>query len=133
MIVYTEGRSADSKERYFANPGDELEQVPMVVLINQRSASASEIVAAALQDHQRALILGEKSYGKGVVQSILPIQNNAAIKLTTARYFTPKGRNIDGLGVEPDVVIEPSEIADGKDYMLDRALILLSEQLHSKL
>ncbi len=134
MIVSTEGRSEDSVQRYYANPGDELEQVPLVVLINNRSASASEIVAGALQDHQRALILGEKSYGKGVVQSILPIQQNAAIKLTTSRYFTPKGRTIHGFGIEPDIALEqPEQGIEQKDWMLDRALALLSEQVRSKL
>lgn len=133
MIVSTEGRSEDSVQRYYANPGDELEQVPLVVLINNRSASASEIVAGALQDHQRALILGEKSYGKGVVQSILPIQQNAAIKLTTSRYFTPKGRTIHGSGIEPDILLKQPEQEADNDWVLDRALALLSEQVQSKL
>lgn len=133
MIVSTEGRAEENAQRYYANPGDELEQVPLVVLINNRSASASEIVAGALQDHQRALIVGEKSYGKGVVQSILPIQQNAAIKLTTSRYFTPKGRTIHGSGIEPDILLKQPEQEADNDWVLDRALALLSEQVQSKL
>ncbi len=104
-IVYTEGRVADALMRYDATPDDLLEGAPLVVLVNQGSASASEIVAGALQDHKRALIVGKKTFGKGSVQTILPLDEETAVKLTTARYFTPSGRSIQAKGIEPDVII----------------------------
>ena len=109
-IVYTEGRVADALMRYDATPDDLLEGAPLVVLINQGSASASEIVAGALQDHKRALIVGKKSFGKGSVQTVLPLDEKTAVKLTTARYFTPSGRSIQAKGIEPDIPIEPLEL-----------------------
>lgn len=105
LIVYTEGRIANSQMRFSAAPDDLIDGAPMVVLINSGSASASEIVAGALQDQKRAIIMGEKSFGKGSVQTILPTNNNSAIKLTTARYFTPSGRSIQAKGIEPDVTL----------------------------
>ncbi len=110
-IVYTEGRVADSVMRYDATPDDLLDNAPIVVLVNEGSASASEIVAGALQDHKRALIVGVKTFGKGSVQTVLPLDEKTAVKLTTARYFTPSGRSIQAKGIVPDIIIEPLELA----------------------
>ena len=105
-IVSTRGRNLDDGERYNARPGDLTEGKPIVLLINGGSASASEIVAGALQDHNRAIVMGTKSFGKGSVQSILPIGQEGAIRLTTARYYTPSGRSIQALGVAPDIIVQ---------------------------
>ena len=111
LIVYTNGRIKDSELEFTAKPPDLLEGAPLIVLINEGSASASEIVAGALQDRGRALIMGRQSFGKGSVQTILPMNNKTALKLTTARYFTPSGRSIQAEGIKPDIVIEKLKLA----------------------
>jgi carboxyl-terminal processing protease len=113
LIVYTRGRIADSELRYEATPGDRLDGAPIVVLINAGSASASEIVAGALQDHRRAVIVGSRSFGKGSVQTILPLSEDRAIKLTTALYYTPRGRSIQAQGIEPDIAVAARRAAAG--------------------
>ncbi len=110
-IVYTEGRIKNSKMRFNASSGDHLKGAPMVVLINSGSASASEIVAGALQDHKRAVIVGQPSFGKGSVQTILPMQGGTALKLTTALYYTPSGRSIQAEGIVPDIELESVKLA----------------------
>ena len=110
LIVYTEGRIDDSSHRYLATPGDSLNGAPLVVLINGGSASASEIVAGAMQDHKRAIIMGTKSFGKGSVQTIQELRNGSAVKLTTARYFTPDGRSIQAKGIVPDIELSTLSI-----------------------
>ena len=105
-IVSIKGRSNQANRTFNATPGDLLDGVPLVVLINEASASASEIVAGALQDHSRAVLVGAKTFGKGSVQTIVPLKNDAAIKLTTARYYTPSGRSIQAEGIDPDIAIE---------------------------
>lgn len=119
LIVYTEGRIKNSKMRFEAEKGDVLEGKPMVVLINEGSASASEIVSGALQDQKRAIIVGRTSFGKGSVQTLLPLNNGAAIKVTTARYYTPQGRSIQAEGIKPDIQVDLAKIekVDTSDFI----------------
>jgi carboxyl-terminal processing protease len=135
LVVYTEGRTEDAKMRLTANPEDYLrsssekdylkmvpdsiKSVPLIVLVNAGTASASEIVAGALQDHRRAVIMGEQTFGKGSVQTVLPLGNGTGIKLTTARYYTPGGRSIQAKGIEPDILVEDPSSA-GRDSSVFR-------------
>ncbi|MCA3177235.1 MAG: S41 family peptidase [Burkholderiales bacterium] len=136
LVVSTDGRTEDAKRKYIASPEDYMrgsredllarlpawtKSVPMVVLVNAGSASASEIVAGALQDHKRAVIIGTQTFGKGSVQSILPLTNNTAIKLTTARYFTPAGRSIQAKGITPDFLVEETPDGDISQFRVREA------------
>ena len=105
-IVSTRGRNPEDGDRYNATPGDLIDGKPIVVLINGGSASASEIVAAALKDHRRGIVVGTKSFGKGSVQTVMPLREQSAMRLTTARYYSPSGRSIQNLGVTPDIIVE---------------------------
>ena len=130
LIVYTQGRINDSEMQFKATPTDILKGAPVVTLVNGGSASASEIVAGALQDHRRSVIMGSETFGKGSVQTILPMHNGAALKLTTARYYTPSGRSIQAEGIVPDILLEniqvtttePSEFEPVKEADLSRHL-----------
>ena len=129
-IVSTKGRNASETRKFFARKGDEIKGKPIIVLINNGSASASEIFAGALKDHKRAIILGENSYGKGSVQSIIPLRNGGGIRLTISKYYLPSGKSISDVGVTPDIFIEENEdnfkIKSDKDNQLNYAIKLFN-------
>lgn len=123
LIVYTEGQIKDQRQQYYASGKAEYTQLPLLIIINQGSASASEIVAGALQDHQRALIIGENSFGKGSVQTVIPLPDKQAIKMTTAHYYTPLGRSIQAKGIKPDITISTTtQTATDKQQSQDKAI-----------
>ena len=126
-IVSTRGRRTSETRKFFARAGDGVKGKPVIVLINNGSASASEIFAGALKDHKRAIILGENSYGKGSVQSIIPLKNGGGIRLTISKYYLPSGKSISEVGVSPDIVIEEEkqfELETDKDNQLNYAIKL---------
>lgn len=115
VIVSVKGRTSDNKLEQSATPGDLLKGVPIITLVNEGSASASEIVAGALQDHKRAIIMGQKTFGKGSVQTVLPLGNKSALKITTARYYTPSKRSIQAQGIEPDITLDHLKVSERED------------------
>ncbi|MDX1804256.1 MAG: S41 family peptidase [Alcanivorax sp.] len=121
LVVYTQGRDPSSRNDFNATPGDMLNGAPLVVLVNGGTASASEIVSGALQDHSRAIIVGSRTFGKGSVQTVLPLSGNRALKLTTARYYTPKGRSIQAEGITPDIPVEVTKVEVRHDQQLREA------------
>ena len=129
-IVSTKGRKVFENRRFFAKKGDKLNGKPLIVMINNGSASASEIVAGALKDHKRAIILGEKTYGKGSVQSIIPLSDGGGMRLTVSKYYLPSGESISEIGVEPDIFVKENgsdfQINTKSDNQLDYALSLLA-------
>ena len=136
-IVSTRSRNEEDTVKFSATAGDIAENLPMVIMINEGTASAAEILAGALQDHNRAVVLGEKSFGKGSVQTVIPLRNNAAMRITTARYYTPSGRSIQAKGIEPDVVVKQAKIEeiDNSDWTISEADLkgaLKNEQSNDK-
>ena len=129
LIVYTEGRLDHQKQKYYAHKEGSWTEFPMVILVNGGSASASEIVAGAMQDHKRAIVLGTKTFGKGSVQTILPLDDRSAIRLTTARYYTPKGRSIQAAGIVPDIAMENEPRNQREEQAEQRRAILREENL----
>ena len=118
-IVSTRSRNEADTVKFMANEGDVAKGLPIVVMINEGSASASEILAGALQDHHRAIILGERSFGKGSVQTVIPLRDYGAMRLTTARYYTPSGRSIQAKGIEPDIEVKPAKVQELESYALN--------------
>jgi carboxyl-terminal processing protease len=121
LVVYTEGRDKQKRSEYIATPGDLLATTPIAVIINGGSASAAEILAGALQDHRRAVIIGTPSFGKGSVQTVVPLNEHQAIKLTTSRYFTPNGRSIQAHGIDPDIIVAAGGLRENKERRLKEA------------
>ena len=129
-IVSIKGRDKKDISRFSASRGDLTDGKPLIVLINEGSASASEIVAGALQDHKRAIVVGSKSYGKGSVQTIFPLSDSSAIRMTTALYYTPSGDSIHEIGISPDIEVESTwDTENQSDNQLEYALDLLSEEI----
>ena len=125
----TKGRNISETRKFFARRGDEIKGKPIIILINNGSASASEIFAGALKDHKRAIILGENSYGKGSVQSIIPLRNGGGMRLTISKYYLPSGKSISEVGVTPDIVVEEGgefKIRSEKDNQLNYAIKLFN-------
>lgn len=118
-IVSTRSRNESDTVKFMATEGDIAKDLPLVVMINEGSASASEILAGALQDHHRAIVLGEKSFGKGSVQTVIPLGDFGAMRITTARYYTPSGRSIQAKGIEPDIVVKPAKVEEFESYALN--------------
>ncbi|MBR5154776.1 MAG: S41 family peptidase [Alphaproteobacteria bacterium] len=118
-IVSTRSRNESDTVKFMATEGDIAKEIPIVVMINEGSASASEILAGALQDHHRAIVLGEKSFGKGSVQTVIPLGDFGAMRLTTARYYTPSGRSIQAKGIEPDIEVKPAKVEEFESYALN--------------
>jgi len=129
-IVSTKGRNVSETRKFFARRGDEIKGKPIIILINNGSASASEIFAGALKDHKRAIVLGENSFGKGSVQSIIPLQNGGGIRLTISKYYLPSGKSISEVGVTPDILVEEIgedfKIKSDKDNQLNYAIKLFN-------
>ena len=129
LIVYTKGRAPNSNEKYYAKNYNDVDKYkyPMVVLVNDGTASAAEIVSGALQDHRRAIIMGTRTFGKGSVQIMIPLEDGSAVKITTARYYTPKGRCIQALGIQPDIVVYPLQVTETAESVEERERQALHE------
>ena len=131
-IVSTRSRNEADTVKFIAKEGDIARGLPIVVIINEGSASASEILAGALQDHHRAIILGEKSFGKGSVQTVIPLGNHGAMRLTTARYYTPSGRSIQAKGIEPDIEVKPAKVEEFESYAFNLSEAELNNALKNE-
>jgi len=117
LIVSVEGRKEDQKLKFYAHPDGNLARYPLIVLVNGGSASGAEIVAGAIQDHGRGILVGTQTFGKGSVQTIIPLKDGSGLRLTTARYYTPNGRSIQAKGIVPDIVVKPSKPEEEKEVV----------------